>query len=354
MASSIKGKKTSVYRKVMWAFTLLIMLCGTAMAYELYSMIYAPRVSLGDKDTDYLYIPSNSSFEDVIKLLYQRELISDQTSFKYLASWKNYKEVHSGKYMIKKGMSHNDLVNLLRSGVQEPIKVIINNIRTVEELAGKVAKQLEADSTSIVSLLKDAKYLNKINVKKIEVLALFIPNTYQIYWDTSAKEFIERMQGEHKCFWTSDRTDKAEKAGLTKVEVAVLASIVQKETSKKDEKPRVAGVYMNRLDKGMKLQADPTLIYALGDFLIKRVLNKHKLIDSPYNTYMYAGLPPGPICLSEISSIDAVLNYESHSYIYFCAKEDFSGYHNFAKTYAQHLLNARRYQRELNKRKILS
>ncbi|MCH7534814.1 MAG: endolytic transglycosylase MltG [Bacteroidetes bacterium] len=338
----------------MWAFALLILVSGASMAYQLYAMVYAPRVFIGEKESEYLYIPSSSTFEDVIKLLYQRKLITHKKSFEYLASWKNYNRVFSGKYLIRKGMSHNDLVNLLRSGEQEPIKVVINNIRTIEELSGKVAKQIEADSVSILMLLQDGRYLNKINSHKESVLAMFIPNTYQFYWDTSAKEFIERMQGEHNRFWNSKRIAKAKDVGLTKVEVTVLASIIQKETTKNDEKSRVAGVYMNRLKKGMKLQADPTLIYAMGDFSITRVLNKYKKVDSPYNTYKYTGLPPGPICLSEISSIDAVLNFEDHNYFYFCAKEDFSGYHNFAKSYAQHLLNARRYQRELNKRKILS
>ncbi|NQY68796.1 MAG: endolytic transglycosylase MltG, partial [Flavobacteriales bacterium] len=218
----------------------------------------------------------------------------------------------------------------------------------------RIGKQIEADSISILTLLKDGHYLNRINVKSESVLSIFIPNTYEFYWDTSAQDFIQRMKKEYGEFWSVSRLKKAKKVGLSKIEVSVLASIIQKETSKNDEKPRIAGVYLNRLKKGMKLQADPTLIYALKDFTIRRVLNKHKLIDSPYNTYMNAGLPPGPICLPEIASIDAVLESESHNYLFFCAKEDFSGYHSFAASYGQHLLNARRYQRELNKRKILS
>jgi UPF0755 protein len=249
-------------------------------------------------------------------------------------------------------MSNNKFVNLLRSGAQTPVKVLISPTRSRNIIASRASRQLEADSIDIFNLLNDETFLAKFGVTHETWMSLFIPNTYEFFWNTSADQFIERIAKEKNRFWTKKRLDRAHEIGLSELEVSILASIVEQETIKNDEKPIIAGVYMNRLKKGMRLEADPTLIFALGDFGITRVLDVHKNIESPYNTYKNKGLPPGPICIPTIKSLDAVLNYERHKYLFFCAKEDFSGYHNFARTYSQHRINASKFQRELNRRRI--
>jgi UPF0755 protein len=241
---------------------------------------------------------------------------------------------------------------MLRSGRQEAVNLVFNNIRTNEQLAGKLGKQIEADSSSLIMFFNNPQLLADFNTSPEELRLLFIPNTYKIWWNTSPEKLMQRMKDEYEKFWNEEREAKANEAGLSRKEVSIIASIVEEETNKKDERPTVASVYVNRVRKGMLLQADPTVKYAVGDFTIKRVLNKHLTIDSPYNTYKYTGIPPGPICIPSISSIDAVLENKQTDYLYFCAKEDFSGYHNFAKNLEDHLANARIYQKALNKRKI--
>jgi UPF0755 protein len=244
------------------------------------------------------------------------------------------------------------LVNLLRSGEQEPVKLVFNEARTKQDFLEVVNNQIEADKDELQSLMSDDDFLKEYGLNSKNVLTLFIPNTYEFYWNTSAHLFIDRMAKENEKFWTKNRIQKAQKLGLTKAEVSILASIVQQESRVVDEQPVIAGVYLNRIKKGMHLQADPTVIFAIGDFTIKRVLNVHLDFDSPYNTYKYAGLPPGPICLPYSTTIDAVLNRKPHNYIYFCAKEDFSGRHNFAANIAEHDRNAAKFRRALNARKI--
>jgi UPF0755 protein len=245
-------------------------------------------------------------------------------------------------------MNNLQLVRMLRSGQQTPVRVTFNTVRTQEELAEKISVNLEVSKEQVLELLQDSVYIRKFGFEEETVMSLFIPNTYEFWWDTSAEELFERMHKEYQSFWTEARSQKAQDLGLSKEEVSTLASIVQAESQKSDERPKIAGVYLNRLRIGMPLQADPTLVFAAGDFSIKRLTAKQMAIDSPYNTYKYAGLPPGPINLPDINSLDAVLNFEKHSYLYFCAKEDFSGYHSFAVGYDEHLSNARRYQRALN------
>lgn len=247
-------------------------------------------------------------------------------------------------------MSNNELINMLRSGKQEPVKVTFNNIRSREEFAGKISRQLEADSLSVIHLLMDDKYLEQFGTNALNSLALFIPNTYEFYWNTTAEMFINRMAREYDKFWNQIRRMKCRETGLTRRQVSILASIIEKETSKEIEKPSIAGVYMNRLRKGWPLQADPTIIFAWNDYNIKRVLTKHTRINSPYNTYIYTGLPPGPICLPSIGSIDAVLNFEHHDYMYFCAKDDLGGFHVFSRTLSEHNRNAKKYQQAIKKR----
>jgi UPF0755 protein len=259
--------------------------------------------------------------------------------------------IKPGHYVLQEGMSNDALINMLRLGTQTPVQVIFNNIRTKEQLARVISKQIEADSSSLMAFLNDTAYLLALGLNNETALCLFIPNTYEFFWNTSARQFMDRMQREHDAFWAGNREEKARAIGLSQAEVITLASIVDKETNKNDEKAAIAGVYMNRLDRNWLLQADPTLVYASGDFGLTRVLNIHKEINSPYNTYMYAGLPPGPICIPSIASIDAVLNYEDHDYFFFCAKDDFSGYHVFAKSITQHNRNARRYHKAIQNRK---
>ena len=352
MAKKRKNRSNGNWRKIL-AVALVILVClGGFSAWQFYSMIYSSNVGIGT-DGQYFYIPTGSTYKQVSNALVDESIILNQASFDWVAEQKKYKlNVKPGRYKLHAGMSNNELVNLLRSGEQDPIKVTFNTVRFKEDLAGKVGAFIEADSTEIMDLLNDDGFVSKYGFNTTTFLTLFLPNTYEFWWNTSAEEFVERMAKEYKKFWTAERKQKASALSLSQSEVSILASIVQKETNKNDEKPTVAGVYLNRLKRGMLLQADPTLVYANRDFTARRVLNRHKKIDSPYNTYKYKGLPPGPICLPSIPSIDAVLNAKSHSYLFFCAKPDGSGYHSFATTYREHKKNAREFQRELNRRKV--
>ncbi|MEJ5267135.1 MAG: endolytic transglycosylase MltG, partial [Bacteroidales bacterium] len=303
-----------------------------------------------DKSKEFLYIPTGSDFEDVCRILKENNFVDDINSFRFVAEKKKYiNSVKAGRYELYDGMSNNELVNLLRSGKQTPVNLSFISLRSFELLAGKLALYIEADSAVIAEYLNNPQTAEKYGFNLQTFMAMFIPNTYQVYWTITPEKLIERLYEEYQKFWNDERKRKASKIGFTPVEVSVLASIVEAETQKNEEKARVAGVYINRLNKGMLLQADPTVIFAVGDFSIRRVLNRHLEIDSPYNTYKYPGLPPGPINIPSISSIDAVLNYEKHNYLYFCAKADFSGYHEFAVTLAQHEINAKKYRDALRK-----
>lgn len=338
-------------RKILLIAFIVLAAIGTYSAYSYYQKIYG--VQINSENDKVLFIKSDWSYDDFLNTLTDSLWINSIEDVKWVAQKKNLpNKLKPGKYLIKSGWNTEEFVNAIRSGEQQPIELTFNNIRTIHQLAGRVSKVLEADSVSFLGYLQAPKVHQKYGFSKATFPALFVPNTYQFYWNTSPEKFVARMAKEFKSFWTVERKNKATKLGLTQSEVVILASIVEEETKMNDEKPRVAGVYLNRLRKGMLLQADPTLIFGIGDFSIHRVLNIHKKVDSPYNTYMYKGLPPGPIRIPEISSIDAVLNPISHNFLYFCAKEDFSGYHNFATTYRDHLNNARRYQQALNKRKI--
>lgn len=318
----------------------------------LYNIAFQPNVK-GIKDKSYFYVNTGDNYNDVLERLEKLDYIDNYSSLVWVLEQKNYRQhVKAGKFRINAGMSNNDIANTLRSGNQEPVQLKINNPKSPAELAGIFGNALEPDSLDFIAAFNNKALLNEYGFDKDNIMCLFLPNTYQFHWNTSVTQTWDRFQKEYKNFWNEERQQMAQRMKLTPNEVIILASIVNKETSKKDEYARVAGVYVNRLNKKIKLQADPTLIFALGDYTIKRVLNIHKKVDSPYNTYMYRGLPPGPISLPSLACIDGVLNYENHKYIFFCAKEDFSGYHAFATTYNGHLANARRYQRALNQRKI--
>ncbi len=331
----------------------LIGICIAAFAsWYFYQQIYQSNVHLKEGESAYLYIPKGSSIEEVYASLADKNILKDPKFFEWVAERKNLsKHIYPGRYKITAGMSNNSICNLLRSGTHSPVKVTFNYLRTLEDLAGKVASYIDTDSMTLLGILRDPETAAKYNFTKETFPSMFLPNTYKFNWSANGQEFVARMNKEYKNFWVS-RTGKAKAIDLTPEEVTTLASIVQSETAKSEERKRIAGVYMNRLQKGIPLEADPTLIFAMNDFTIKRVLDKHKEIDSPYNTYKNAGLPPGPINMPELSYIDAVLDYEKHNYIFFCAKEDFSGFSNFAENYNQHLKNARKYHQALNKRKI--
>ncbi len=347
-----KKRKKQTARLVFWLLLLCIFMLSGA-AYYLYIIVKSPNVWTPEGKQVTITIPSDASFEQVKQILYSNGLIIHRKNFEWWAEKKQYPTlVKPGRYQIENEMSNNDLISLLRSGNQVPVKVTFNNIRNLHDLAGKIGKQIEADSVDFVRLLEDTTYLAKMNLTRATQTSIFIPNTYEFYWTTSAEGFVDRMYAEYLSFWGGERSRQLEDLGLTRDEVITLASIVEKETAKNDEKADIAGVYINRLNKGWLLQADPTLIFAMGDYNITRVLNAHKNIDSPYNTYKYAGLPPGPICVPSIASIDAVLKYAEHDFLYFCARADLSGYHEFAKTNMQHNRNARRYQKALDDLKI--
>ena len=300
-----------------------------------------------------IFIVNDNNADDIAKTLYDNGIIKDYNSLIWVMEKKNYKShIHSGRYLFKKGMSNNQIVNKLRSGSQDAVMLTYNNIRTKEEFAGKISKSLMLDSLEILSYLNNAEVLSNLGFDENTILGMFIPDTYYVYWNISIDDFMQRMHSEYKKYWSSKRKQLAQDMGLKPIQVITLASIIEEETIKKEEYSVIAGVYLNRLKRGIPLSACPTLKFACGDFTIKRILNKHKEIDSPYNTYKHKGLPPGPIRQPSTNVVDAVLNYKKHNYLYFCARYDFSGYHYFSKTLSQHNRYAEKYRIELNKRKI--
>lgn len=340
-------------RYIVVAIIVVFVIAGIQI-YKVYHQIYGPNIRTPEKTEFFLTIPTGSTYEDVLAMLYDQDIVKEKKTFEWAAEKKNYPEnVHPGRYRIRYNMSNNELINMLRAGLQEPVDLVINVARTPEDLSEKVAGQIEAPAGELLKLMNDDNYLQQFGFNKYTVIGMFIPNTYEFWWNTTAEDFMSRMYKEYKRFWNMERTGRAKEMNFTKNEVITLASIISNETNKMEEYRRIAGVYVNRLNIGMRLQADPTLKFAMKNFERQRILNKDKNIDSPYNTYMYGGLPPGPICIPPLQAIESVLKYEKHDYLYFCAKEDFSGYHSFARTLDQHNKNARLYQRALNRRRIL-
>ncbi len=332
-------------RKIIPFAVTLLFLIALVAAWLGWSMFFKANVPPA-LSSEYVQIPTGATLDDVVSLLKEGNFILDQTSFRRTAERMKYRG-RPGRFKIKGGWSNYQLVRQLRGGQQSPVKVILVNERLPEEVAGKVAKVIEADSLSILTLLKDRIYLDSLGYTPETAMSLFIPNTYELFWNTGARKFLARMKRENEAFWNKEgRRPKAAALGLTETEVYTLASIVERETNAKREMPRIAGLYLNRLRKGMPLQADPTLVFASRDWE-SRSLAKYKNLDSPYNTYLYAGLPPGPISMASIAAIDAVLNAEDHDYLFMCALGDGSGLHAFAKTYNAHLANIRRYKRNL-------
>lgn len=324
---------------------LLIMAVATGV-YVVRSTILKPFEL---QETEFVYIDRQKDFEKVVSQLNDIGMPSEKI-FRLLAERMNYDEnVKSGRYAIENGMNTLDVIRLLRSGNQTAVKLTFNNIRLKENLAGRLSKQLLIDSLSLLDALNDETLTTSLGFDLTTIVTMFIPNTYEVYWDTDIDSFIKRMKREYNSFWNEDRTAKAEKVGLSPVQVSILASIVEEEATYADEYATVAGLYLNRLKKGMRLEADPTVKFAVGDFTLRRILFKHLEVESPYNTYKVTGLPPGPIRIPSVAAIDAVLSPQEHSYLFMCAKDDLSGRHNFAVTHAEHARNAARYQQALNR-----
>ncbi len=330
---------------------VLLLLCGL-VGYWVWKKVTGPAASFGAESV-VLYIPHGAGFDQVLDSLEQLGAIADRAAFRWLSEQKKYVDrVKPGRYRIPNGISMNALVNKLRSGEQEPVKVTFNNVKNLRDLAGRLSHKLEPDSVAFLQAFMDPAVQDATGLDDRTFIGLFIPDTYEFWWTTTPDRFIERMKKERDAFWTQERKAQASALGLSLEEVSTLASIVQAETVQRADAPRIAGVYLNRLRIGMPLQADPTLKFALGLDSISRVLDRDKEVVSPYNTYSHIGLPPGPINMPEARSIDAVLQAEKHDFLYFCARADLSGYSDFSKSYDQHLVYARRYQRALNERGI--
>lgn len=328
---------------------LLILFAGMAIyAFSIYNKINSAAFAFFEEPT-YIYIDDKKDYADVLDQLKEAGL-RDENTFKKLSDYMKYPEnIKSGRYEINSNLSYADLIRLLRSGNQTPVKLTFNNVRFKKDFAQRIDKQLMLDADSLLAALNNQTICRDLGFDTLTIASMFIPNTYEIYWNTNVEAFLKRMKNEYQRFWNAERTDKAKVQGLTPVEVSILASIVEEETAVLSEYPVVAGLYLNRLKKGMLLQADPTVKYAVGDVTLQRILFKHLEVDSPFNTYKYPGLPPGPIRFASIQGINAVLNPAKHTYLYMCAKEDFSGTHNFATTLSEHNRNARKYQAALNR-----
>ncbi|NNC63105.1 MAG: endolytic transglycosylase MltG [Eudoraea sp.] len=340
-------------KRIVITVLLLGVLGGGIFVYYVYSAFFSPNTAFENKEA-FVYIPSDADMADLKEQL--EPLLKDFGAFQSVAERKQYR-IKGGKYILRKGMSNNDIVNTLRSA-NTPVMVSFNNQESLQALAGRISAQIEADSTSLLEVFRDSQFLKERNLTPETSLGFYIPNSYEFFWNSSALEFRNRMEKEYDRFWNKERMARAKDLGMDREEVIALASIVQKESAKVDERPRVAGVYLNRLRRGMALQADPTVIFALKrklnnwDTIIRRVLYRDLTIDSPYNTYRYAGLPPGPIAMPDISAIDAVLNAEEHDYYYFVADVENFGYHKFAENLVQHNRNKEQYIRWINSQNI--
>lgn len=338
-------------RRIILSILCAIILLGAAAVATAYYLFYSP--TFHPKATVYIYVDRDDTADSVYHKIDVAAGHPRMVGLKLLAKQRQYeRRVRTGRYAIRPKESAYQLMSHLLSGHQEPINLTIGSDRFLERMAGRVGRKLMVDSAEIMRYLTDTAVVRQLGYTAETLPALFLPDTYQVYWDVSVEKLIARMQKEYSRFWNAEREAKAKELGMSKVEVATLASIVEEETNNRQEKPVVAGLYINRLKRGMPLQADPTVKFALQDFALRRITFDHLRTDSPYNTYLYPGLTPGPIRIPSKEGVDAVLNYTRHHYLYMCAKEDFSGTHNFASTLSEHNANARRYQQALNRRKI--
>lgn len=338
-------------KKIIIALSIIVILSIIISGIWLYNCIYGKDFK--NTETVYIYLDNDDNIDSVRTKLFSITESKNHTGFDIIV--KHYKlagNIPTGKYAVNPNDGMTDIVRRIKVKAQTPIRIVIPSVRTTTELAARINGKLMIDSATIARAFSDSTICEELGYTTETVIALFLPDTYELWWDCTLEAFIKRIKNEHNAFWNKDRTEKAKRLGLSKMEVATLASIVDEETANNSEKPDIAGLYINRLKKGMPLQSDPTVKFAMKDFKLRRILYKHLETDSPYNTYKNAGLPPGPIRIPSKVGIEAVLNYRKHSYLYMCAKEDFSGTHNFATTYAQHRANAKRYTDALNKRGI--
>ncbi|WP_256006682.1 endolytic transglycosylase MltG [Pedobacter deserti] len=350
MNSDHKQAKSHTKFRAIIGLLLIALVLVAYFGFQFYRVYFSPNVS---GEEEYLYVPTGSNIDDLYKDLERNEALLNLSTFKEAAGKMDLAQaLKPGRYKLAKGANNRIIINKLKAGNQDPVMLKIQGFRKKENLAGALSRKLEPDSAAFLQLLDSAALIEKYGFNKDNSYAMFIPNTYEMYWNTSATEFFERMHKEYEKFWNNERKQKAAALNLTPIEVSILASIVDAEALYDKEMPIIAGLYLNRLNKGILLQADPTVIFASDDFTVKRVTNALLKVESRYNTYRYAGLPPGPIMMPSIAAIDAVLNKDDNNYIYMCAKEDFSGYHNFAVTVQEHERNARKYREALNKRNI--
>ncbi|MDR2680469.1 MAG: endolytic transglycosylase MltG [Tannerella sp.] len=339
-------------KRVLYAGLIVTLVTVAACCALAYYVLYMPVFSSSETKHVYIY-EEDKDFGRLCEVLRDSARHRNVKEFELLAKlWKYPENMKPGYYAIEPDMNNRRLLNMLRRGRQVPVHLTFNNIRLISDLTDRLSEQLMLNSDDLLMLISDDDYCESIGFNTTTIKAMFIPNTYEVYWNISADRLMERMKREYEVFWTDSRRNRAADIHLSPVEISILASIVEEETAVPDELPVVAGLYINRLIKGMPLQADPTVKYAVGDFSLKRILNTHLTVDSPYNTYLYEGLPPGPIRIPSIRSIDAVLNYTHHNYLYMCAKEDFSGRHNFAVTLSEHTRNAKKYHAALNEKGI--
>ncbi len=347
---STEKQSSGIFKKFIIALVIIIIAALACTGIFYYLRFFGPNVT-GKRE--YLYIRTGSNYNDVYDSIRENKIVSDTTTFNWAAhNMKYVNRIKPGRYHLHEGMSNHQLIRMLQLGKQEPVVLAYHGFRLKEQFAGFVGKRIESDSLSILHLLDSAEYVKQYGFTPENVYVMFMPDTYSIFWNTSPEKLFTKMNAHYSAFWTAERKQKAEAIGLNPIQVSILASIVDAEAVYDDEMPTIAGLYLNRLHKGMKLQADPTVIFAVHDFTIHRVLNKYLGVVSPYNTYVNTGLPPGPIMMPSVNAVKAVLNFKKSDYLYMCAKEDFSNRHNFAATEAEHKINARKFQEALDKRNI--
>jgi UPF0755 protein len=349
--------KITDFKQFMSKKLIVVLISVVILAFSAYffigKAIWSPNISISEESKEIL-IPKGTDFEGIVSILQKDSVLIHVGSFRRVASFMRYTDdnIRPGRYIIHDHWSNKELISKLRSGNQDAEQVVINNIRLISDLAGKASRYFESDSMTFLQYLSDPKTAESLGFNSDNFMTMFIPNTYEMFWTTTPEKFVTRMKKEYERFWDEQKSAKLKEKGLDTTEAYIIASIVEKESNYNPERPTIAGVYLNRLNAGEKLQADPTVVFATGDFSIQRVLYSHLSVDSPYNTYRYNGLPPGPICMPSIASLEAVINAADHDYMFFCAKADNSGIHVFAKDYAQHVKNAKAFADWMNSRNI--
>jgi UPF0755 protein len=343
------SKKTVIFIVI---FNLLISF-GGGYAIRFYITFYRPNIQTSENPF-IIYVPQGANFDTILDSLDAQQCLRNRKSFIRAAKEEGLPErIKGGRYELSTGMNNKKVVRRLVLGQQKPVNLVVSgNIRSIERLSAVLTRNIEADSLSMLLLLTDEEHINRMGFDSTSLFSLILPNTYEVYWNASPQNIIERLYKEYNRFWSEERRAKASSIGLSLDQVSTLASIVYEETRYQPEMATIAGVYMNRLKRGIPLQADPTLIFSLRDPTIRRVLSVDTKVDSPYNTYKHQGLPPGPICVPSLATIDAVLNYQTHNYLFFCANSEFTGSHLFATNYSDHLRNAKAYHKALNERGI--